>query len=1071
VGTRVIPVVAERVDFERVPRWMARLDWLDFRESAPEREIAWSKLVIQLNSRGRPRKVPFMLDDLSADFVRRPDLLEPIVGAITDESHAVSMAAAVGIGGYGKTTLLRAACHDLRVRAAYDDGSLWVTLGEQVGEQDRINKIKDLVHAITGESPNITTIEAATSELRKALGDRYILVVIDDVWKAEHLAPFLEGGPNCARLISTRYPHTLPKVLGDNLSSHLVDRMSPEEAETLLGSGVIDSVNGDLLATLAQRLGGWPLLLKLVNAALYQYVKSEGYTLAEAVQEADLTLTRRGLTAFDEANPEQRDKAVAAALGASIDLLTQKEQEHYHRLAIFPAGITVSVATLSRLWQLDDFDTRQICRKLARSALLLKFDQAGIRLHDVVRQYLRDACRLWLRGWNNEFLDSYQIDNWHELPLSEPYLWRHLVFHLLQGERTEELSSLFNDDRWMRARVVHDDYTYNGFVADLSVAWEQWAMPRALEQISRDEEPTALVDCFRYAFIRTSVNSLAGNYVPTLVAEAVRRDLWPAQRALSLVANIPDDEQRLELCSLLLETSQLTGEQRNQAERQGWAAAMRKATSGGFPTIARLTSHLAHDMLSDALESALSIPRNAPRAHVLAALIPSLAGEQKDRAITIGLQSAHAAEDSYDRVSVLKEVAVTLDWNRLQRWSEIVDLSLHEHFKVLEDVIPKLEGMEQIAAILEVMALANEHKMNPGWVIKFLLPYLPPNCNFFKRLLESYKTLPKEPESYVFLVRLIPQLEESLLETVADIAEESQDHMTRAQLFFALFRRLPGQHLDRAIEAALQIEAPVWVAIHMLGEIRSFTDGDRSTALQRQIDLRAREYRSMHHRDFAFPIERIAPYVSNDILSEWLEAAIEPKDLEKLWFVRAASVFMTRTHPDLGANLADIAVEVTLTIREDQGKAMALDPLVSHIREEHIGHIFKQVVNLTESIGSRSSGDPMYGYPRLSAIASLLPYLDTADVATALEIVKASKNSSARTFALIACCRRLEGPARKELLAQVSELVSEARYDRDWLLSELVPLLDGSERDRAFHEFLRQPSRFLQARYNQKVWK
>ncbi|NJK79535.1 MAG: hypothetical protein HC876_04605 [Chloroflexaceae bacterium] len=48
------------------------------------------------------------------------------------------------------------------------------------------------------------------TRLAQALGERRLLLVIDDVWDSAHLQPFLEGGPHCTRLVTTRLPHVLP---------------------------------------------------------------------------------------------------------------------------------------------------------------------------------------------------------------------------------------------------------------------------------------------------------------------------------------------------------------------------------------------------------------------------------------------------------------------------------------------------------------------------------------------------------------------------------------------------------------------------------------------------------------------------------------------------------------------------------------------------------------------------------------------------------------------------------------------------------------------------------------------
>jgi hypothetical protein len=144
-GTRVIPVQAEDVDFNSVPRWMRRLDWLDLRPDAPERDLTWQRLINQLRTPYERRRVPFPeTEKLPSDFVPRPDVFKPLVRALVDERHgAVGISAALrGAGGYGKTTIARAIIYDVRVRGAFDDGILWITLGEQ--PESLLSKLQDV---------------------------------------------------------------------------------------------------------------------------------------------------------------------------------------------------------------------------------------------------------------------------------------------------------------------------------------------------------------------------------------------------------------------------------------------------------------------------------------------------------------------------------------------------------------------------------------------------------------------------------------------------------------------------------------------------------------------------------------------------------------------------------------------------------------------------------------------------------------------------------------------------------------------------------------------------------------
>jgi len=254
------------------------------------------------------------------------------------------------------------------------------------------------------------------------------------------------------------------------------------------------------------------------------------------------------------------------------------------------------------------------------------------------------------------------------------------------------------------------------------------------------------------------------------------------------------------------------------------------------------------------------------------------------------------------------------------------------------------------------------------------------------------------------------------------------------------------------MEAASKIKEPV-PSIEVLGEIESFMDGDQREVVRRQIESQVKAYRFNNDREFERDMRRIATYVSDDVLTTWMDTAHEARDLEKLWFARAATTFLSCGEPEIKERLIDVAVDTALTIKSDQTKAYALNAIESHIRDRHVDRIFDQSARLTERTGSSSSNDPLYGSPRMAALASLAPHLVGAKVFEALEIIKSSEGGSARTYAMIACYRRLEQPARDRILPEILELVYKD-VDKDWLLSEPVPWIEGAERTRAFKEFL-----------------
>jgi NB-ARC domain len=139
-------------------------------------------------------------------------------------------------------------------------------LGDRL-QSDLRSIVSDLIVILTGERPPIENLNSAVAKFGEALGDRRILLVIDDAWREQDLRPFLEGGRNTTRLVTTRRDDILPL----DAERQVVDAMQGEEALALLAQGLPEDQAArqrQALEKLAARLGEWPQLLKLVNGFL-----------------------------------------------------------------------------------------------------------------------------------------------------------------------------------------------------------------------------------------------------------------------------------------------------------------------------------------------------------------------------------------------------------------------------------------------------------------------------------------------------------------------------------------------------------------------------------------------------------------------------------------------------------------------------------------------------------------------------------------------------------------------------------------------------------------------------------
>jgi WD40 repeat protein len=402
-----------------------------------------------------------MTEDLSEDFVARPAELEALIAALLDETReeAVAITTALeGAGGFGKTALARALCHDERVQDAFYDGVLWVTLGEAPGEPT--GRVADLIEILTGTRPGFDTVEAATARLAEVLAERTMLIVVDDVWNARDLRPFLRGGPHCARLITTRDRSMVPA----DARQVPVDAMRPAEALALLGHG-LPKEEAPALAALTERLGEWPLLLKLVNGMVRERVSRTNQPLADALAYVEKALDRRGLTAFDARDAGDRGQAVAGTLGVSLGMLSEDQRARFTELGVFPEDADVPLAAVETLWAatggLDDMHAEDLWQILFRLSLLLTLDLAArrLRLHDVIRAYLLPTDAEARAALHHHLLDAYWPrcpDGWASGP-DDGYFFQHLPYHLGKAGEREELRELLLDYAWIAVKLQATD--------------------------------------------------------------------------------------------------------------------------------------------------------------------------------------------------------------------------------------------------------------------------------------------------------------------------------------------------------------------------------------------------------------------------------------------------------------------------------------------------------------------------------------------------------------------------------------------------------------------------------------
>jgi len=387
---------------------------------------------------GSGRPAPFQAPLPAADHVPRIDDLDRLrAHLLAADGELLPLTVGLhGFGGVGKTTLARLFCADAAVRRACRDGILWVTLGKNPASAHAL--ISDLVAALTGETNGCQTLSGARAQLQAVLRGRQLLLVLDDVWDEAKIRELSEASAGCARLITTRNTNTLPF---DALVVELAT-MHNSDSRQLLGAG-LPGGQGARLITLAEQLGGWPVLLRLANRTLRQRVLRQKTPLDKALDAVAGDLQRRGVCAFDPVRDvAERDQAVAATVDASLELLDPDDRQRYAELAIFAQDVALPLSVVDQLWQitagLDAGQAERLVGDRLAPLALVEYDGSAstLRLHDVLRSYLLGKLA------DPMALHGALAGAWGDYPQAEDaFAWRWLAFHRAQAALHAEPSA------------------------------------------------------------------------------------------------------------------------------------------------------------------------------------------------------------------------------------------------------------------------------------------------------------------------------------------------------------------------------------------------------------------------------------------------------------------------------------------------------------------------------------------------------------------------------------------------------------------------------------------------------
>lgn len=275
-----------------------------------------------------------------------------------------------GWPGLGKTSLAATLAHDATLMTAFPDGVLWVSLGPT---PNLLTELATWGRALgTEELLRAKDVAAASARLTAMLRDKRMLLVVDDVWEADHAVPFLVGGQGCAALLTTRMPSVAQALAPTEAAIYKLSVLAEPAALALLTelAPAVIPPHRAAATELARDLEGLPLALQ-VAGRLLNIEHGYGFGVEALLQEL-----RAGVKILAATAPKDRiglanetSVSVAVLLQKSTDRLDAATRDCYAYLGVFaPKPATFDAPAMQAVWEVPD--PQPIIRQLVGRGLL-----------------------------------------------------------------------------------------------------------------------------------------------------------------------------------------------------------------------------------------------------------------------------------------------------------------------------------------------------------------------------------------------------------------------------------------------------------------------------------------------------------------------------------------------------------------------------------------------------------------------------------------------------------------------------------------------------------------------------
>ncbi len=322
-------------------------------------------------------KVPTLLDRYASVRAEAPNYVERIALQnhlrellVRGGSPVISL---WGIEGGGKTELAVKLCHDPTVRDAFPDGIVWTHIGRESG-RSVLDWMREIAEELNDDTSYYTASNCET-RYRSLLAGKAVLVVLDNVWSAAAVEPFVPGSdsPRCRLLFTTR-----------------MARIGVTTGATELEVGVLRA--DEARAMLAKYAG---VESKQLPGEATDIIAECG-SLAKGLTEIGSSLRDKDKLRWADRVEELRRAEAPELLkptAVSVDALGEDDsaaRERYIKLAVLLEGMAAPEPVLRTIWGVSPRTARKTVDELERRSLARR-ERGGLHLLDLQMDYVRSV--------------------------------------------------------------------------------------------------------------------------------------------------------------------------------------------------------------------------------------------------------------------------------------------------------------------------------------------------------------------------------------------------------------------------------------------------------------------------------------------------------------------------------------------------------------------------------------------------------------------------------------------------------------------------------------------------------